>query len=91
MYLSQLELAQTAATMLLTGTQRRDHITPVLTSLHCLPVQFRVDLKVLLFVYTALNGLTNSGTADPPTPLTTSKSIRLADLGLPAILQQNLS
>ena len=35
----------------------REHITPVLASLHWLPVVFRIDFKILLLVYKALNGM----------------------------------
>ncbi|KAK7886598.1 hypothetical protein WMY93_026219, partial [Mugilogobius chulae] len=35
--LSRLQGVQNAAARLLTGTKRRDHITPVLKSLHWLP------------------------------------------------------
>ncbi len=42
---------------MLTRTRKRAHITPVLKSLHWLPVCFRIDFKVLLLVYKALNGL----------------------------------
>ena len=35
----------------------REHITPVLASLHRLPVVFRIDLKIPLHVYKPLNGL----------------------------------
>ena len=34
-----------------------DHITPVLESLHWLPVKYRVTFKLLLLTYKALNGL----------------------------------
>ncbi len=34
-----------------------DHITPLLRTLHWLPVSFRTDFKVLLLVYKALNNL----------------------------------
>ena len=52
----QLQLIQTAAAWVLTRTKEVDHITPVLRSLHCLPVCERIDFKILLFVYKALNG-----------------------------------
>ena len=55
--LSRLQLVQNAAARLLTGTRRRDHITPVLASLHWLPVRFRTVFKILLFVFKAVNGL----------------------------------
>ena len=38
----------------------RAHITPVLVSLHWLPVVFRIDFKIILLVYKALNGLAPS-------------------------------
>uniref|UniRef100_A0A8C6L0J4 Myosin XVI n=1 Tax=Nothobranchius furzeri TaxID=105023 RepID=A0A8C6L0J4_NOTFU len=37
--------------------QRREHMTPVLESLHWLPVCFRINFKVLLMVFKCLNGL----------------------------------
>lgn len=55
--LSRLQLVQNSAARLLTGTKKRDHITPILASLHWLPVKFRIDFKILLFVFKALNGL----------------------------------
>ena len=52
-----LQLVQNAAARVLTGTKRRDHITPSLASLHWLPVESRVEFKILLLTYKALNGL----------------------------------
>ncbi len=47
----QLQLIQNAAARILTRTRKSEHITPVLRSLHWLPVTFRIDFKVLLLVY----------------------------------------
>ena len=58
--ISRLQLVQKAAARFLTGTSRREHITPVLPSLHWLPVRFRIDFKLLLFVFNAINGLAPS-------------------------------
>ncbi len=55
--LSRLQLVQNAAARFLTGTKMREPITPVLASLHWLPVKFRVDFKVLVYVFKALHGL----------------------------------
>ena len=41
-----------------------DHITPVLQSLHWLPVQYRIIFKILLLVYKGLNGLEPTYIAD---------------------------
>ena len=52
--ISRLQLVQNAAVRFLTNTSRREHITPVLSSLHWLPVRSRIDFKLLLFVFNAL-------------------------------------
>lgn len=41
-------LVQIAAVCLLTGVRRYDHITPVLSNLHWLPVHYRAYFKMLL-------------------------------------------
>ena len=46
-----------AAARVLTKTKKADHITPVLRSLHWLPVCQRIEFKILLIVYKPLNGL----------------------------------
>uniref|UniRef100_A0A670II88 Reverse transcriptase domain-containing protein n=1 Tax=Podarcis muralis TaxID=64176 RepID=A0A670II88_PODMU len=53
----KLQLIQNAAARLVTGSGRRDHITPVLRDLHWLPVRFRARFKVLVLTFKALNGL----------------------------------
>ena len=55
--IDRLQLVQNAAARVLTKTRMREHITPVLASLHWLPVVFRIDFKILLLVYKALNGM----------------------------------
>jgi len=47
---------QNSAACLLTATSRYDHVTPVLRSLHWLPVSAHIDFKILL-VFKVLNGL----------------------------------
>ena len=51
------QLIQNAAARVLTKTKRLEHITPVLRSLHWLPVAYRIDFKIILLTYKALNGL----------------------------------
>ena len=43
-----------------TGTMKFDHITPVLKSLHWLPVEKIIDFKVLPLVYRALQPVSSS-------------------------------
>ncbi len=55
--LSRLQLVQNSAARFLTNTRKRENITPVLVGLHLLPVEYRIQFKILLFVYKALTGL----------------------------------
>ncbi|KAL0163779.1 hypothetical protein M9458_039532, partial [Cirrhinus mrigala] len=55
--LNRLQLVRNAAARLLSNTSKRSHISPVLRSLHWLPVRFRVEFKILMFVFKAINGL----------------------------------
>ncbi len=41
----------------LTRTRKYDHISPVLSTLHWLTTKHRIDFKILLITYKALNGL----------------------------------
>lgn len=54
--ITQLQLIQNAAARVLMRTKKIDHITPVLKSLHWLPVCHRIDFKILQIVYRSLNG-----------------------------------
>uniref|UniRef100_A0A3P9MP71 Reverse transcriptase domain-containing protein n=1 Tax=Oryzias latipes TaxID=8090 RepID=A0A3P9MP71_ORYLA len=77
--LSRLQLVQNAAARLLTGTWKREHITPVLASLHWLPVHFRVRFKILLFVFKSLNGLAPPYLSELLHLHSPSRSLRSAD------------
>ncbi len=62
--LDRLQMVQNASARMLTGTRKFDHITPVLRSLHWLPVSFRIKFKIVLFVFTSLHGLAPPYIAD---------------------------
>ncbi len=53
----QLQLIQNTAARILTRARKSEYITPVLRSLHWLPVTFRIDFKVPILVYKSLSGL----------------------------------
>ena len=55
--LRRLQSLQKAATRLVTGARRCDHITPVLRQLHWLPVRQCVVFKIKGFVHQSLGGL----------------------------------
>ena len=74
--LHSLQLVQNAAARVLTGARRRDHITPSLASLHWLPVKYRIEFKILLMTYKALNGLAPSYLKDLIAPRQTGRAVR---------------
>ncbi len=53
-----------SAAGILTQARKYDHITLILSSLHRLPVAFRIYLKILFNTFTALRGLTPSYLSD---------------------------
>lgn len=55
--IKKMQRIQNAAARLLTNTKKRDHITPVLRSLHWLPVEMRIKFKVCVMVFKCLHGL----------------------------------
>ena len=55
--IDRLQKVQNAAARVVSQTSKFDHITPILYELHWLPVAQRIQFKVLLLTYKALNGL----------------------------------
>ena len=53
----RLQLLQHRAARLITHTKKHEHITPVIRSLHWLPVRSRIIFKILLLVYKSIHGL----------------------------------
>ena len=51
----RLQVAQNTAARLLTRTKRSEHISPILRSLHWLPIEKRVVYKVLVQVFKSLH------------------------------------
>ena len=78
----QLQLIQNAAARVLTNTKKIEHITPVLKSLHWLPVYQRIDFKILLLVFKALNGLGPKYISDLLIRYEPSRPLRSSGTGL---------
>ena len=55
--IAKLQRLQSSAARIVSRTGKYEHITPVLIKLHWLPIKFRIQFKVLLLVYKAINGL----------------------------------
>ena len=56
----KLQRVQNAAAHLVTGTPRISHITPVLLSLHWLPVKERIHHKITILAFKVIHGLAPS-------------------------------
>ncbi len=78
--INKLQMVQNAAARVLTRTRKYDHISPVMSTLHWLPIKHRIDLKILLIIYKALNGLAPQYLGElllhysPPRPLRSQNS-----------------
>lgn len=55
--ISKLQPIQNAAVRVLTKTRKSTHVTPILLSLHWLPVSQIIYLKIILLVFKSLNVL----------------------------------
>ena len=54
--IDKLQKIQNIAARLVTRSRKRDHVTPILRSLHWLPVKFRSEYKLLLYVFKCMEG-----------------------------------
>ncbi len=78
--INKLQMVQNAAARVLTRTKKYDHISPVLSTLHWLPTKHRIEFKILLITYKALNGLAPQCLSklllhySPPRPLRSQNS-----------------
>ena len=54
--LKKLQNIQNTAARLITRTSRYNHITPILKELHWLPVEKRIEYKILTYTFKALHG-----------------------------------
>ncbi len=55
--INKLQMVQNAAARVLTRTRKYGHISPVLSTLHWLPIKHHIDFKIVLIPYKVLNGL----------------------------------
>jgi len=80
--LRELQSVQNATARLITDTRRSDHISPVLSELHWLPIRERVKFKVACLVRQSLSGQAPLYLADDCRLVSdsTRRSVRSADV-----------
>ena len=83
--LKTLQHIQNSAARILTRTKKWNHITPVLASLHWLPIRERIEFKVLLLTYKVVNNLAPSYLKELLVPYVPSRTLRSRGAGLLAI------
>ena len=76
---NKLQLCQNNAARIVTRRRKYDHIRPALKELHWLPVEQRVQFKILLLTYKSLNGLAPKYLSEILSPYTPSRSLRSED------------
>ncbi len=78
--INKLQMVQNAADRIFTRTRKYEHISPFLSTLYWLPIKHRIDFKILLITYKALNGLAPQYLSEllshysPPRPLCSQNS-----------------
>ena len=81
----KLQLIQNNAARLVMRLRKGDHITPILINLHWLPVECRINYKILLLVFKCLHGKAPAYLADIIRPYTPSRTLRSGNQHLLAV------
>ncbi len=79
---ARISAARNSAARIQTGTRTREHITPILESLHWLTVRFHTDFKIIMLTYKALHGLAPNYLSELLTVYTPRRDLRSSDSGL---------
>jgi hypothetical protein len=77
--IKKLQRLQNCAARIVVKAKKFDHITPVFCSLHWLPINPRIEFKILLMTYKALNGLAPCYIVDMLTEYTPARDLRSSD------------
>ncbi len=75
---ARLQYVQKAAAIILANTKKRDHITPVLISLHWL--KYRIQYKVVMSVYKALHNQAPEYIKDMLIPYQSQRHLRSSQI-----------
>ena len=88
--LQRLQYIQNCAARILTGTKKKDHITPILKDLHWLPVLERINFKILLLTFKTVNDLAPSYLKDILVNYKPTRNLRSSNKNLLTIPKYNL-
>jgi hypothetical protein len=74
--LHKIQRVQNAAAKLVVKARKFDHVTPIFLQLHWLPIEQRIDFKVLLLTFRALHGTAPAYICDMVQPYQPTRSLR---------------
>ena len=74
---NKLQVLQNAAARVVTQSERQTHASPILKSLHWLPVEKRIKFKALTIVYNSINGTAPAYLSELLPSFTNNKKYRL--------------
>ena len=77
--IARLQVIQNSAARLIARTHLRDHITPIRKQLHWLPIEHRVQYKILVICFNCINGTAPSYLCDLIKFKNTPRSLRYSD------------
>ncbi len=80
--INKLQIVQNAAARVLTRSRKSHHISPILQSLHWLPIKFCISYKILLLAYKDLNGLAPAYLTNLLSRYNQTRSLRSQNSGL---------
>ena len=83
--LDRLQRVQNAAARLITRVKGRVHMTPVLRQLHWLPIRKRIQFKILLLTFKAINGLAPNYITDMLTIYSPVRNLRSSTANSPLL------
>ena len=68
-----------AVAKVITCTRKFDHVTPLLTELHWLPLCHRIVLKILLYTFKAFHGISPTYLTELITPYVPRRALKATD------------
>ena len=74
--IAKLQVVQNSAARVVLKIKKSDHITPALHHLHWLPIEQRIDYKILLLTWKALHGQAPGYMCDLVVPYNPTRSLR---------------
>ena len=77
--IQRLQCALNSAPRLISMSGKADHITPLVVELRWLPVEQRINFKILLFTYNIVNGLAPMHLSELVVPYVPRRDLRSAD------------